>query len=69
MARQLSIEKKLKTIPIYCNANFEIGSYQSVFYENKSLMNCKILSKHMCSIGQFYQVEIIEYPAKKRINL
>jgi hypothetical protein len=54
-------------LPIYCEANFPIGSSQTVFYGNK-LMNCKILGKHHCRLGQYYNVKVLEYPAKKRVR-
>jgi hypothetical protein len=53
-----------RQIPIYCNANFIIGKKVSVFFEGV-LLNCKILKRSVCSFGQFYNIEILEYPAKK----
>lgn len=54
-------------IPIYCEASFPINSLQTVHYYNK-LMNCKILERHFCMVGQFYIVKVIKYPAKQGIR-
>ncbi len=57
----------MNKIPIYCQQSFQLGQTCSVFFENQ-LMNCRILDKkYEDTIYQCYLVEVLEYPAKKRI--